>query len=347
MHEITKTPFLPFRPMRIERVELDEWGRMLPPSGVNIFHRPEVLSVLDEYSDADLQLLGGFKGEEPVACLPVFIQESVIGQAVFSPPPSMGIPYLGPLLSPASPKRSKIERVNWDFTREIVDELGLDSRFTLFRIIGAPKYSDPRPFHWAGHRVETKFTYVLEVPDDPDDLLGDFSRDLRRDVRDGTDLDLTVSVEDEQATERVTRDVMSRYEEQNETPPITPEYVRELIAALGDRARTYVARDTDGSYLGGIIVLYSDDTAYFWQGGVSQSYKGRSVNSLVHWHIIQDIASSPSLESVTNYDLVGANTQRLCKYKVKFGGNLVPYYVVESSGSGMTVAKKAYQMVRT
>lgn len=320
---------------------------MLPSSGVNIFHSPEVLAVLDKYSDAEMQLLGGFKGEEPVGCLPVFIKQSVIGRAVFSPPLSMGIPYLGPLLTPASPKRRKIEQVNRDFTRRIINDLTLNSRFTLFRMITEPRYSDPRPFHWADQRVEPRFTYVLDISDEPDALLSRFTRDLRRDIRNESDIDITVSVKDETAAIQVARDVISRYQEQNETSPITSEYVRDLVDVLGDRARTYVARDSDGSYIGGIIVLYSDETAYFWQGGVSHSVDGTSVNSLLHWRIIQDIASSESLESVTKYDLVGANTERLCKYKVKFAGELVPYYIVESSGPGMAVAKAAYQMVKS
>jgi hypothetical protein len=40
---------------------------------------------------------------------------------------------------------------------------------------------------------------------------------------------------------------------------------------------------------------------------------------------------------------MGANTERLCQYKSKFGADLVPYYVVESGGRTMDLAKKTYQ----
>jgi hypothetical protein len=123
-------------------------------------------------------------------------------------------------------------------------------------------------------------------------------------------------------------------------------YVRDLWRNLGDRAQTYVARDADGEYLSGITALYSNDMAYFWQGGARAVYEGTSVNSLVHWHIISDIVEDPPVESVTAYDLMGANTERLCRYKAKFGAELVPYYLVESSGTTMTAAKRAYQFVK-
>jgi hypothetical protein len=48
---------------------------------------------------------------------------------------------------------------------------------------------------------------------------------------------------------------------------------------------------------------------------------------------------------VDEYDLVGANTEHLCRYKSKFGGELVPYYTVESSGLAMDAAKGAYGLV--
>jgi hypothetical protein len=255
------------------------------------------------------------------------------------------VPHMGPILMPTSPKQRKIERVNRDFTREIVDELGLAARRTLVRFVGSPGYTDPRPFLWDELSVGTQFTYLLDVPDDLESLLGRFSRDLRSDIRSDDDLDLAVAIENADAAERIARDVAGRYREQDEEPPFTVPYVTDLVESLGDRARSYVARDADGDYVGGLIVLYSNDVASFWQGGVSRNFEGVSVNSLLHWRVIQDIAADDPSESVDRYDLVGANTERLCGYKAKFGADLVPYYVVESEGRGMEMAKRTYRVL--
>jgi hypothetical protein len=76
-------------------------------------------------------------------------------------------------------------------------------------------------------------------------------------------------------------------------------------------------------------------------------YENVSINNLLHWTILEDIATDDDLESVSKYDLVGANTERLCDYKSKFGGDLVPYYVVESAGTSMTIAKRTYQLLNS
>jgi hypothetical protein len=87
-------------------------------------------------------------------------------------------------------------------------------------------------------------------------------------------------------------------------------------------------------------VLYSDDRASFWQGGVKRDVDGVSLNSILHWRVIRDIAAGEPIPSVD------ANTERICTYKAKFGADLVPYYAVESSGRGMAVAKRAYQVLK-
>lgn len=332
--------------MEVKRVELDAWKDLLPDTGFDVFHTAEALSVLDDHVESELHLFGGFKGQEPVGLLPMFVRTNPVGVAAFSPPPSMAVPHLGPVLMPTSPKRRKIERVNKNFARGVIDELDAESRRTLFRLVGGPAYTDPRPFSWADMDVQTRFTYVLDASVGRDALLGQFSSDLRSDIRSSEELDLTVSVEATEVAVRIARDVADRYREQDQTPPFTIDYVRDLVEALGERARTYVARDADGDYLGGLIVLYSNDRANFWQGGVRRDYDGVSVNSLLHWRVIRDVMRGSPFESVERYDLVGANTERLCDYKSKFGADLVPYYVVESEGRGMAVAKRAYQTLK-
>jgi lipid II:glycine glycyltransferase (peptidoglycan interpeptide bridge formation enzyme) len=243
-----------------------------------------------------------------------------------------------------SPKRRKRERVNRRFVEGVLEELAADSSRTLLRFVCAPSYGDPRPFRWAGMDVHTEFTYHLPVDDDPEGLLRSFSKSLRREIRDLEETDLTVGVAEDarSAASEVYEDIASRYDEQGEPFPLTEAYVLDLVEALGDRCRVYVARDGDGAYLTGVIVFYSNDAAYYWEGGARATYDDASVNSLLHWTVVRDVAVDPELEPVTRYDMVGANTPRLCRYKAKFSPELVPYYVVESGGATMDLAKTAY-----
>ena len=332
--------------MNIERLDLAEWEAGLPDAGFEVFHTAAALSVLDRHSSGNLELLGGYRGEQLVAMAPVFVRRAPGGIRVLSsPPPARSVPRLGPILMPTSPKQRKQEKVNREFTNGLLDALDVGSARTLLRMICTPEYTDPRPYRWAGLSVEPSYTYRLHIGDrSPDALLKSFSQSLRREIRSGEDLDIDIETAGVAGGETVFRETAARFAEQSQHFGVTWPYVRDVIESLEERCRVYVARDPDGEYLGGIISLFSNDAAYYWLGGTRANYDGVSVNSLLHWELIRAVAENPPIDSVHSYDLVGANTERLCPYKSKFGADLTPYYVVESGGLAMDAAKEAYQL---
>ncbi|WP_313696281.1 GNAT family N-acetyltransferase [Halorarum halobium] len=333
--------------MRLETLSLDEWGDALPASGFEAFHAPAALDVLGDHAEGELRLYGGFKGDRPVGLFPAFVRERSVGTAVTSPPPGFAVPQLGPIVMPASPKRRKREKVNAAFAGKLVDEFDVDGSLTLFRTVCNTAYPDPRPYVWNDLDLDVQFTYRLAVDEDPDDLLTAASKSLRREIGDARDLDVTVRVEGREGTREVFEHTADRYDEQDRGFSLTWPYVRDLTEALAaeDRCRTYVARGPDDEFLTGVVALYSNDAAYYWLGGARTTHEGVSVNSLVHWTMVEDVAAGEPRESVHSYDLMGANTERLCRYKSKFGAELAPYYVLESGGPGMDVAKRAYRLV--
>lgn len=326
--------------MRIERLDFETWAGALPDRGFEVFHTPEALSVLDRHAPGECHLLGGYRGEQLVAMVPLFVRHVGGLRIVSSPPPGMSVPNLGPLVMPTSPKQRKQEKVNREFTEALLDVLDTDSPRTLVRLLCPPDYTDPRPLRWGGLSVEPSFTYRVAVGN-PDELLNSFSRSLRREIRSGADLDVDIETAGVAGGERVFGETAERYAEQSEAFGPTWSYVRDVIEELDERCRVYVAR-ADGDYLGGVIALFSNDAAYYWLGGTRATHENVSINSLLHWRIINDIAENPPVDSVHEYDLVGANTEHLCRYKSKFGGELVPYYTVESSGVAMDAAKRGY-----
>jgi hypothetical protein len=330
--------------MRVELLDAETWAAALPEHGFEVFHTTDALSVLERHAPGECHLLGGYRGEQLVAMVPLFVRRVGRLRIVSSPPPGMSVPRLGPLVMATSPKQRKQEKVNREFTEALLDVLDADSPRTLVRILCPPDYIDPRPYRWNGLSVEPSFTYRLAVDGDPDELLNSFSRSLRREIRSGMDLDLGIERAGLAGGERVFGETAARYAEQSEPFGPTWPYVRDVIEGLGERCRVYVAR-ADGDYLGGVITLFSNDAAYYWLGGTRATHENVSINSLLHWRVINDIAADPPIDSVNEYDLVGANTEQLCRYKSKFGGKLTPYYVVESSGLAMDAAKGAYGVV--
>jgi len=332
--------------MRVERLSLAEWDAALPSSGYEVFHTPAVLSAIETHADGELLLFGGFKGQEPVGLLPIVESSRAVGRALMSPPPAMNIPRLGPIVTPTSPKQRKREEVNKAFIEAVLDELGTDEPLALSRLLTMCAYGDPRPFQWADFALSTKFTYMIDLEDtDSDAVLKSFSKSLRRDINNARESDVTVSVGGLDDTRKVYKTTRDRYNEQDRGFPLSWDYVGDLVTGLDDRARTYVARSPEGAFLSGVTALFGPDSAYFWQGGTRAKHDV-AVNSLLHWRIIEDVLTDPTFESVTAYDLMGANTRRLCEYKGKFAGELVPYYEVETDNAAMDLAKTAFTAVK-
>jgi hypothetical protein len=331
--------------MDVRRITLLEWADVLPSENVEVFHEPEVLRVVDAHTTFDLHLFVGYKGQESVGFLPVFVRDIPGASIVLSPLPGFSISRMGPLVTPNSPKRRKRERLNQTFTEAVLNEIRGDDVVTLFGMVLSTKYTDPRPYMREGFEVRPRFSYQLDIRNKTlDDLLEGFTRDFRTEIRKLEETPLDVTVGGSEAAVRVYDDYRSRFAEQGVEFPTPRAYTRDLVERLDDRARVYTAEDPDGEFLGGITVLYSDEIAYFWQGGMRSNYDGLSVNSMLHWRIIEDIHSDPALDSVYTYDLGRAAVQRLGRYKSKFNSDLVPYYEVRS-GNLLTFAKKAYEFV--
>ncbi len=334
--------------MDVRQIDREAWAEAMPMAGTEVFHEPAALAVLEAHTDAEIRCYVAEKGGQAVGALPVFVDEKPVGRTITSPPLSLGIPRLGPVIDPNSPKRRKGERINHQLTEAVLTDLGADERSTLVRLTCPLAYDDPRPYRWQGLQVEPEFTYVVDCGDCPDleSVMCGFSKSLRNEMRRLDEVDVRIETEGVDSALQVYEDVVEQYAAYDDEAPLTRPFVRDLLAGLpADRWRVYVARDPDGIYLSGIIVLYSDDLAYYWQGGVTATYDHVSVNTLLHGAILRDLVTDPTLESITGYDLVGANTERLCEYKGKFNGTLRPYYVVESAGLEMALAKSAYRRI--
>lgn len=110
---------------------------------------------------------------------------------------------------------------------------------------------------------------------------------------------------------------------------VTNEFVTDLYERLPDDVvRPYVAA-VDGEFHGDILTLESHGTVYAWQGG-AKTDGDLDLNDYLDWTIIRDAVERGN----HRYDLVGAESQRLCWYKAKFGPGLEPYHVVSWSSPG-------------
>jgi hypothetical protein len=322
--------------------DMERWDDLVAqsPHGTP-FHRRGALSVLAEHSGTTLHPLVGYKGQEPVGLLPIYELSKPAVTALFSPPPWLKVSYQGPLLVDGQNlKRRKADKRTHRFVEDCLETLQTELSPNYIHVRTGTRFADTRAFTWNGFDVESRYTYVVDLTPDPETLLGEFSSDARRNIRNGDDGRYTISVGGREAIGLIVEQLRARHEAQGESYSVTPAFVADLWQALPDgTVRPYVCT-VDGEFAGGMVTLESKDTVYRWQGGAKPE-SDLPVNDLVDWRIMRDAAD----RGLTRYDLVGANNRRISRYKAKFAPQLETYGEMEWGTPPMRLGSAVYRYV--
>lgn len=332
--------------VRRDPADLGDWNDLLERSPhATPFHLAEALHALAAHSSAQLHPLVGYKGDQPVGLFPVFEQQKGPLTMAFSPPPDQKVDYLGPvLLDTANLKRRRLDKRNMRFVDACLDWLEAELGHRYLNLRTSFHYDDPRPFDWRKLDHRTKYTYVIDLDCDMDTLFEAFSGDARRGIRNvrDTDREVDVSVGDAADARRILDQLRDRLDAVGGSLRVSNAFVDDLYESLpADVVRPYVAT-VDGEFHGGILTLESHGTVYAWQGG-AKTDGDLDLNDYLDWTIIRDAIDRGN----QYYDLVGAESQRLCWYKAKFGPRLAPYNIVQQSSPGVDALASIYKRIRS
>ncbi|WP_459193624.1 lipid II:glycine glycyltransferase FemX [Halosimplex sp. J119] len=326
----------------LDEGDTEEWNRYVERSpDANPFHRAEALAVEEEYSGTTCHRLVGFKGQEPVGIFPVFERSKGPITAAFSPAPPLWIHRLGPaLLNVDKLSQRKAERRIRRFVDGAFEWLDERCSPNVLRVKTECSFADLRPFKWQETDVTPEFTYVVDLPDDREELLSSFSSDARSNIR-NLDADATFEEGGAADVERVLGHVRDRFDAQDEPFSLPRGFARDCYEALPDGAmRTYVCRH-EGEFVGGILTYETDDWIHRWQGGVTPDVDF-AVNDNLDWTVMTD-AMDRGLDA---YDLVGAGDPRINSYKAKFGPSVETFHSVERSSLPMNALLGLYSRVK-
>ncbi|WP_277555962.1 lipid II:glycine glycyltransferase FemX [Halobaculum limi] len=322
----------------------EEWNSYLDHAATPTpFHYAEALDVLASAADARLHRLAGFKGQEPVGVFPLFEMDRGPVTGVFSPPPDLKIPYLGPSLVVRgdAPKRRRLDRQHHDFVDEAIAHISTRIDPALVQIRTAPGYDDVRPFSWASYEADPRYTYVVDLSKSPDELLSGFSSDARRNITDDHDVDYEIVEGDADDIRQIVEQTADRHAEQDEPFPVTAAFVIDLYEALPEGVVRPLVCRIDGETVAGTICMEGWNTSIRWLGSAKPSCD-LPANDLLDWAACQGAAE----RGLTAFDLAGANNPRLAEYKAKFAPELVPYYRLKTSSRTMDVAVSLYNKLR-
>ncbi|MFC4541753.1 lipid II:glycine glycyltransferase FemX [Halosolutus amylolyticus] len=323
----------------------DRWNGYVErsPQGT-LCHEYEALEVQAEHAGATLHPLIGFKGQEPVGLFPVFEIKKGFVTTVFSPPPHLRVPYLGPaFLNMGKLKQRKRDKRQERFVEGCFDwiESELAPRYAHLRTSTA--FADSRPFKWNGYDVSPEYTYVVDLSPDEDDLLMTFSSDARNNVTNADDDAHEIEVGGDEEIRLIVDQVRRRYESQGIDFGVAESFVLDLADRTANGAvRPYTLR-VDGEFVGGILALEYGDTTGRWLGGVrTDADVDLPTNDLLDWAVMSDGLD----RGIKAYDLIGADTPRINRYKAKFNPELRTYYSIEYGSWGMQTIASLYNSVK-
>lgn len=318
----------------------DEWVEQ--SNGGTFFHQLPILDVVADHSGAKLHRLVGFKGQQPVGVFPVFELSKGPVNMVFSPPPSLNIPSLGPVLFDENQlKQHKSERRNRRFIEGCLEWISEEIGPKYIRIISGTAYQDPRPFSWNGFDVVPSHTYHVDLTVGEEEVMNRFKKSLRSDIRRSIDEEYELRQGDEDDVRFLIEKVRERYEAQGKEYNLTADYAVDLQRAAGTNRMPVYIGEVNGERVSGILSPRLNSTLYYWQGGGKPDVS-LPMNDLIHWQIIRDAID----EEYAVYNLVGANTPRLCKYKSKFNPDLRTYYTMERGTMVMNAASDLFKRFR-
>lgn len=323
--------------------DVEQWDDLVSRSPqATPFHLYGFIETLADHSNSTLHPLVGYKGQEPVGVFPAFEIARGPVSTLFSPTPNMKIPYLGPaLVDRGQIKQRKAEKDHSEFVEKSLEVFERECAPKSVHVRIPPSYEDVRPFIWEGFEPTAGYTYHVDLTVGEEDLLAGFSSDARRNVRSMEDADCEVRESDADAIEPVITQLKDRHDEQNEHYRVTSEFVVDLYDRMPAGAiRPYTCL-VDGEFTGGMIALELGDTVYRWQGGAKTDVDV-PVNDYLDWTIMREAID----RGLTRYDMVGANNERLTRYKAKFNPEPAVHLTVYDRSPTMALAAEIYKRFR-
>lgn len=321
-----------------------EWDALVEKSPhATVFHTWKFLRIIEKHGGGKLYPLIGLEGTTPIGVFPLFHQKKPLFSAVFSPPPHYAVPYLGPLIADyGALKQDKRENICVDFQREVDRFIREDLHAGYVYISTSPGLIDARPYKWAGYCVEPQYTYHIDLSEGKEAIRKRLKKNLRRDIDVLVKQGASVEEGGMEALNQIMESVAERYGDQGRSVAVPREYISEVYGALApDNMKIILGRSPDGKYAGGMINLCYRGVVSSWIGSAKQK-SGMSVNDLVQWRSIEWACDNGYLI----YEEMGANTERLRRYKSKFNPSLQVHYSAKKCYSPhLWVAEQAYLKV--
>jgi len=299
-----------------------------------IFHTWKFLEIMEKHTkirflgkdyDSKLYHLIAFKKDTPVGLYPIFYYNTPIIKYVFSPPLRTAVNYLGPLIIDYDRlKQSKRESLFVKFQKKVDEFMTSQLGVSIRKIKLSPGLNDARPLMWNGYDVKPLYNYEINLDRSLDEIWKSFSKDRRKGIKKTEKCRFNVLEGSKKEIEFIFKSVTERYLSQGVAPIVTKEYLLDVYDALYPNLRVFII-EKDNTYITGSIVLTYGKKVLGWFGSTKADTDSSHPNDLLQWEIIK----WAHFEGYKIFEIVWANTYRLCRYKSRYNPTLSLYFTCE------------------
>ena len=284
-----------------------------------LFHKWDFLEIVAKHTKLTLYRYGIYKGDELIAVFPFFYGKKLFLRTLFSPPPNFAIPYLGFILNDKflSLKQDKKE----SFMAEVVNsinEINIKYPSDYLYISLVPDLIDVREFSWSGYKITPYYTYSIQLPENIDDLFINFKKNARKIIKNIPKEQLSLLQSDDLSILFAQQN--QRYNEQGINNPIQNiEYLLNIKNKFPENVFYY--KLFFNNILLSSILMIEYKKAMAWIG---HSKPEDNSNDIFMWELIKNERN----KGYNKFEIIGANTKKLCQFKSKFNPTLEFYFVI-------------------
>ena len=326
----------------IPSAQKERWNKNIEISEAStIYHQYEWLKTASIATNSELLLLEGYKGQKLIMQFPLFVKKFYSFKFIFSPPPNTLIPELGPVFFNMPKDNYKKEKFYINIINEF-DRFIRNFGYDYIQIKCNTRINDARPFIWNNYIAIPKYTYILSLNQDIDDIFKNFKNQTRTDIkRCERNIELEVIEGDFLEYKKVFNLVRERYDQQHINLGVKDEYIDTIYRNFKDNIECITVYQSD-TLLTGFVFLNFRKKVMHWIGGIRPKGNFIGINEMIHWNLIKEKVKKHFEE----YDLVGANTERLYRYKAKFKPSLKQYFQFEKASFKGNLVKSFYKMLK-
>lgn len=223
---------------------------------------------------------------------------------------------MGPIFAPSA----QDERTRQKLTSEIIDQLPNWASITQDL---PPAVTNWLPWHWAGYRQTTRYTYQLDLST-PDQLLSGLNRNMRRAIRKG---DASFHLADGGTIEQAYALQEKSFARQGLPLPYKlPQFLRHDEALQNAQARQlFFAADAAGNLIASSHLIWDQHAAYYHLAGGAPSGRDQQIGIWLTWQAIDWTINNLSVDT---FDFAGSMVPGVALIRQQFGARQVPYFRV-------------------